>query len=1575
MKPYLQIIAAFALTAIIQAASAQSDPTATSAFAIVDAVDGNPLGTNATVFAGSRVNVRISFDLGNVTDTSSTNTANNYLSRMSPNLQLSYTPESGTLSASEEMDLFSFMLDMSQGLGLMNLYRPMGNIADAPDFFNGQLLSITQNDGTLGLVISNEPPALAAFPRGVWCPSPTGNSCRLDIIDITFPLPTTIPTGTLTITMEGTVFRGTQAFTLDSADVTFDVVEGYEFSITDNNDTNTADPDVDVAEGGTATFDVTLSPAMPAISNDITLPWSVTAGTATADDFGGTLPSGSLTFAANTDVTTQTISIPIPADMVAEGEEAFTLALGTPTPATTGGVNVTADTTAVTVTIAASDAATVAFDSAEGVAVVGQDDDYQISLQNGVSLPLGTTLSVPYTVTGTAATGEFTATASPIEITGAGPGVINIDVPEPANIADVVDDTIILTLGTPSFSIGGTGFTAPMLGTNSVLTLTIVQGFVVTVDDVTVAAEGGTADLMVSVTPTPEEPITVNLATGATGDSATAGEDYDAVTTTVSFGIGETSQMVSVPITNDVVTEGDESFTVTLSAPPDLMSPLSGVPVPVMADDTASVTISANDRLMVSLEPASIGVIDQPNTYTVSLGDSQLPATGAGRLTVPYTITGTAVEGTDYTDETVEGTTPTPGRVEIEAGTSAENILINILPGATEGRQFTIALGTPTLTGIAGALAPMPLPPAEGGSREIEIVRGFVISMVTPDPDPLEVGEGETAQFMAALMPASATAITVPWTVSGSGDNAAEDADFAGVTGSITFAPGETSAMIDVVVADNTQYEAERGFTVMLGTPTPATADFPMDGPTGLPVALGSPNNANGLISDDPLTVVLTGPADVREGQTETYTVSLNGDVGGIEDVLDADVTVDFTLTPVDADDPIGGPPIDAPVEGTDVEAGADYNPLAVSPLTISTSTGGTQATLEIVFFDDEVDDAEERLDLELGTIGGGGTADIMAGDPTLIEITILEVDVEQRTQAMENTLAVFGRSVAGDLVRMMEARTSSARSASQSGSQAIIGGKRLSADWLRSALSGKKAAATGGDTSTGGTTIADGDGNTVTGAPALVGSETTALGGGDFVTGAGGLATDGDTSAELSSIQPTVALVRDGLSMVGLNVGETGVSYHSVDLRRLLAGSSFQLALNGEGGQAGSWTVWGRGSITNFDGRPGNDFSVDGDMFSGQIGIDTHVNANMLAGLAVNYSEGDSDYDFTEGTRGNIETELTSVHPYVQWSGESGLDLWVMLGYGEGDATLEDESGAVETDLDMKMAAAGVRRDVDQLGYLDWALKADVFFMRLEADERVDLLNAVEADTWQLRLAVEGSKDLLLDGDASMKGVGEIGWRLDGGDAETGMGIEIGGGLDYANPNAGLTVTARGHYLLAHRDSDFDEWGASISASFDPGVVGRGLRLSLTPTLGAASGGADRLWEDNSLIESAVDNLDDSVTPDMTMGAEAAYGMAVMNDRGLFTPFSELSWSDQNSRTRLGARMELLMPSRMDIGFAFYGEQEYQAGAADGVSGVLESRVRRSFAHDMGVIDLFGKMQSGTSDDYQIGVETKLNF
>ncbi|MEO0414050.1 MAG: Calx-beta domain-containing protein, partial [Verrucomicrobiota bacterium] len=61
------------------------------------------------------------------------------------------------------------------------------------------------------------------------------------------------------------------------------------------------------------------------------------------------------------------------------------------------------------------------------------------------------------------------------------------------------------------------------------------------------------------------ETITVDYSTA--DGTATAGTDYTAVTGTLTFNPGDQVQIVRVPITEDALTEGDETFTLTLSDP------------------------------------------------------------------------------------------------------------------------------------------------------------------------------------------------------------------------------------------------------------------------------------------------------------------------------------------------------------------------------------------------------------------------------------------------------------------------------------------------------------------------------------------------------------------------------------------------------------------------------------------------------------------------------------------------------------------------------------------------------------------------------------------------------------------------------------------------------------------------------------------------------------------------------------------------------------------------------------------------------------------------------------------------
>ena len=86
-----------------------------------------------------------------------------------------------------------------------------------------------------------------------------------------------------------------------------------------------------------------------------------------------------------------------------------------------------------------------------------------------------------------------------------------------------------------------------------------------------------------------------------------------------------------------------------------------------------------------------------------------------------------------------------------------------------------------------------------------------------------------------------------------------------------------------------------------------------------------------------------------------------------------------------------------------------------------------------------------------------------------------------------------------------------------------------------------------------------------------------------------------------------------------------------------------------------------------------------------------------------------------------------------------------------------------------------------------------------------------------------------------------EAGLRYDAGDAETGAGLEAGGGLGYAFGRLSLEVNARG--LLAHQDTQYEEWGFSGAVAYTPSKDGRGLSLRLGSGWGATHSGVQSLW------------------------------------------------------------------------------------------------------------------------------------
>ena len=336
---------------------------------------------------------------------------------------------------------------------------------------------------------------------------------------------------------------------------------------------------------------------------------------------------------------------------------------------------------------------------------------------------------------------------------------------------------------------------------------------------------------------------------------------------------------------------------------------------------------------------------------------------------------------------------------------------------------------------------------------------------------------------------------------------------------------------------------------------------------------------------------------------------------------------------------------------------------------------------------------------------------------------------------------------------------------------------------------------------------------------------------------------------------------------------------------RELLLGSSFHVAGTGEGSGPGL-AAWGRVAHGSFDGEHADDTGstrVDGEVLTGVLGADADF-GRLLAGVAVSLSEGDGRFDSPGadvGGKGKIESTMTTVSPYARFKLTERVSAWGLAGWGTGDMTIRFDDGVmdpVRTDLSMQMGAIGARGALltqDGTGGMDLALKTDAFFVALESERAVNSVET-QADASRVRLVLEGGRTFAVGGGATIRPLLELGVRYDGGDAETGAGVEVGGGVAYADAASGLSVDARARMLAAHADSDYEEWGASATVRLDPGETGRGLSLSLAPTIGTASSATERLWGARDARGLAPGGAFDGAR---TLQAELSYGMALPGD------------------------------------------------------------------------------------------------
>ena len=500
------------------------------------------------------------------------------------------------------------------------------------------------------------------------------------------------------------------------------------------------------------------------------------------------------------------MSVSLSDDEEDEPEETFSVALSTPVDAT------------------------VAVGDATGT-IIDDDDPPEVSIGDaegaeGQSLSFGVTLTqasgrevtVAFgTSDGTATGGEDYEIRAGVLAFAPGEKAQTVSVDLKLDGKDEPDETFTVTLSSASNATLGTA-----AGT----------GTIADADDPPVLSigaasgvEGSMADFTVQLDVTSDFEVEVDYATN--DGTAIADEDFDAVSGTLTFAPGEKQRTVSVSLTDDVVDERDETFSIALSSSVNA----------TIGTASAEGTITDNDDSPSFSVADGSGVEGESAEFRVTLAGSS-----SRTATVSFaTSDGTAVAVDDY-----EAASRT---LTFAPGESSKTLSVMLMDDAIAepAETFAVTLSTASNATIDTATAQGTIVDNDGAAQlSIAGAQG---------------SEGDLLDFAVTLAGSSDRAATVSYATSDGTAVAGED--YEATSGTLTFARGESSRTLSVPLLDDSAHEATETFTVTLSSAE--NAEVAVDQVVGR------------IVDDDDLPTLSVADGAGREGAVMEFVVSLTG--------------------------------------------------------------------------------------------------------------------------------------------------------------------------------------------------------------------------------------------------------------------------------------------------------------------------------------------------------------------------------------------------------------------------------------------------------------------------------------------------------------------------------------------------------------------------------------------------------------------------------------------------------------------------------------------------------------------------
>ncbi|MCH8043076.1 MAG: hypothetical protein IID44_05100 [Planctomycetes bacterium] len=478
--------------------------------------------------------------------------------------------------------------------------------------------------------------------------------------------------------------------------------------------------------------------------------------------------------------------------------------------------------------------------------------------------------------------------------------------------------------------------------------------------------------------------ITVDFSTGDA--TALAGFDYKAAQGTIKIPAGETLATIRIDVLDDLIDEFDESFSVDLSgAVGAQLDPLRSSAVGTIIDD---------DTAVVSIEDTSVVEGDGAAEFDLLL------STPLDRpLTISYrTKSDTATSGEDF--EAIIA------QIVVPAGETTAKISVAVIDDVLDESNETFLL---ELTDAGGALVGI-------DSAVGTIIDDDQAALVIDDVTVFEGHQGLTTATLTVRLTAPVDReVRVDFATND--ETAVAGEDYLPTSGTLVFAPGETTASIVVsVIGDRDEETRRRTLTVDLSNP--------------IGVELGRPRGLVNIIDDDvevdedapPRVIDFSGLADLLPitglrvtDNTNSALLSTNIDNAAKTAKLvfapnafgQADVTFDL----------LAGEQVLTSAGLSVTVAPVNDAPTAAAIDDVFAGSGISQVTIDLADIFDDIEDETATLMLTTSAESGDPLFSAVDLDSAAGKLTLIFADAAGRQTVSVTATDSQGASVSSDFV------------------------------------------------------------------------------------------------------------------------------------------------------------------------------------------------------------------------------------------------------------------------------------------------------------------------------------------------------------------------------------------------------------------------------------------------------------------------------------------------------------------------------------------------------------------------------